>query len=177
MAKTGLYQFVANDTAAQFLLADGTSIDVRLGDLTDEIKHALMLHGLKQKVADAAAIPRDTETGRSATDADKIKAMRAVADRIIAGEWAARAGEGGGAPRSLLQRALERLYPQRTREEIAEFLAGMDKKQQSALRMSPKVAPIIAGLRDEAARGAKGVDADELLGELAGSYTPGTTVL
>lgn len=162
MAKGSLYQFVANDVAAQFVLADGTSIDIRLGDLAPEIRHALMVHGLKQKVADAAAIPRDTETGRSATDGEKCRAMRAVADRIVAGVWTAARGEGGGAPRSLLQRALERLYPQRTREQIATYLGTLDKKQQSALRMSPKVAPIIAGLRDEAATRGE-VDTDALL--------------
>lgn len=176
MAKQSLYQFVANDTAAQFLCADGTSIDIKLADLTDEIKHALMLHGLKQKVADAAAIPRDTETGKSASDEDKIAAMRAVAGRIVAGEWAARAGDGTAAPRGLLHKALERLYPNKSREAIAEFVAGLDKKAQSALRMDPRVAPIIAGLRAEASK-ASAVDTDELLGGLAGAYTPGVSVL
>lgn len=176
MAKQSLYQFIANDTAAQFVLVDGTSIDIRLADLTDDIKHQLMLHGLKQKVADAAAIPRDTETGRSASDEDKIAAMRAVAGRIVAGEWAARAGDGTAAPRGLLHKALERLYPNKSREAIAEFVAGLDKKAQSALRMDPRVAPIIAGLRAEGAK-TNGIDTDELLGGLAGAYTPGVSVL
>lgn len=143
---TKLYTFETSATSAQFILSDGSNIAIRFDDLTDDIRHALMVHGLKQKVVDAAAIPRDVETGRSASDADKITAMRAVADRITAGEWNAKTGEGGGT-RSLLARALDILYPEKAGAGIDAFVATLDKKQQAALRMSPKVAPIIAGLR------------------------------
>ena len=161
MSRQTLYTFAANAATAQFTTAEG-DITVRFSDLSDDIRHALMVHGLKQKIADAAAIPRDTETGRSATDAEKLAAMRAVAARINAGEWAARAGDGSSAPRSLLQRALERLYPTKAPEAIAAYVAGLTKQEQSALRMSPKVAPTIAGLKAESAR-ATTLDTDALL--------------
>lgn len=54
-----------------------------------------MIHGYKQKIADAAAISRDTTTGRSATDADKRAAMQEVVDRLNRGEWSATAKATG----------------------------------------------------------------------------------
>jgi len=57
---------------------------------------AALIHGYKQKIGDAAAIARNTETGATATDADKRDAMQAVVDRLNNGEWNAVA-RGGGA--------------------------------------------------------------------------------
>lgn len=52
--------------------------------------HALV-NGYAQKIGDAGAIARSTETGKSATDADKRAAMQTVVDRLVAGEWNATA--------------------------------------------------------------------------------------
>jgi len=46
-----------------------------------------LAHGYKQKIADAGAIVRNTDTGKSATDAEKRAAMQAVADRLNSGQW------------------------------------------------------------------------------------------
>lgn len=46
-----------------------------------------MYHGYEQKVRDAAAIPRDTKTGASATPQEKFDAMQAVVDSLHAGVW------------------------------------------------------------------------------------------
>ncbi len=53
------------------------------------------VHGYKQKVGDAAAIVRDTTSGKSATDVEKRAAMQTVVDRILNDElWnAERTGE------------------------------------------------------------------------------------
>ena len=48
-------------------------------------------HGFEQKVRDAGAIPRDTNTGRSATPAEKFAAMKKVVENLHAGEWNVRA--------------------------------------------------------------------------------------
>lgn len=125
------------------------------------IEHAA-LHGLKQKICDAAAISRDPETGRSATTETKFRAMHAVYARIMAGEWNAKRGEGtttGG----LLFRALCLLYPTKDADQIREFLAGKSKQEQAALRANPKIAAIIDEIRAESV---DGVDSDELLSEL-----------
>lgn len=164
MARTTLYEYTSNATSATFDFRSGDQFTVRLDQLSDDIKLALMWHGLKQKTADAAAIPRDTDTGRAASDADKIGAMMAVLDRLITGQWNANR-EGGGATGGLLLRALVELYPAKTRESLVDYLAGKSDKEKAALRASPKIAPIIDRLKAEAGR-AGGIDADDLLGEL-----------
>lgn len=159
-----LYTYNANQSGATFDLANGQTIDIEWADLTDEIKFRLMVHGLKQKVADAAAIPRDVDTGRSATDADKINAMMAVAERLTAGDWNATREGGAGNAGGLLLRALMQLQPAKSRDELAAWLKGKSKAEQAALRASPKVAPIIDSLR---AAKVGGIDSEDLLAELA----------
>lgn len=166
MARTALYEYKTDSRMAEavFAFRDNTSLLIDLLALTPEIKHQLMVHGLKQKVADAAAIPRSTETGRAASDEEKIDAMRAVANRLMMGQWNA-TREGGGATGGLLLRALIELYPTKTREQLVDYLAGKTDKEKAALRTSPKIAPIIDRLKAEAGRDT-GVDADELLSDL-----------
>ena len=49
--------------------ANGKALAVSVGQLSQEIAHAAILHGLKQKLCDAGAIARDPETGRITGDA------------------------------------------------------------------------------------------------------------
>lgn len=53
-----------------------------------------MIHGWLQRIADAAAIPRDKETGASATPDAKMARMKALAEFYEAGgvEWNMKAG-------------------------------------------------------------------------------------
>ena len=44
-------------------------------------------HGYEQKVRDAAAIPRDVKTGRSALPQEKFDAMERVVEALHAGTW------------------------------------------------------------------------------------------
>lgn len=153
----------AHDPAAP-LVIDATR-------LTPEIQQAAMMHGLKQKLVDAAAISRNPDTGRSATVEDKYTAVREVFDRLYAGEWNKRreAGTGTGG-QSLLLAAMCKLYAGRkTEAELREWIKGLTDEEQSTLRSSARVAPIIAEIK--AARDAKkskGVDADALFAELDG---------
>lgn len=147
---------------------EGRLIHVNAAELSDEIRHAAMMHGLKQKIVDAAAISRNPETGRSATITDKFDAMSEVATRLYAGEWNKRreGGEGGGTG-GLLFAALVRLYAGRkTDEEIRAFLAGKTDKEQAALRASSRVAPIIQTIKDERAAKKGLPDGDDLLAGL-----------
>lgn len=145
------------------IVTDSGTLQVSIAELSETIRAQLMLHGLKQKICDAAAIPRNPETGRSATPAEKFAAMQAVAQRLLAGEWSAQRGDGSGGSQSLLFRALSRLYTSKTPDELRAFIAGLDKKQQAALRKNPRVAAVIVELQAE---NASDIDADELLAEL-----------
>lgn len=162
MSKSSTITTTTSTNALKITTESGV-IDISLNELPEAIITQLVLHGLKQKICDAAAIPRDTDTGRSATPQQKYDAMRAVADRLLAGEWGIARGAGDGTSgQSLLFRALSRLYAHLSADEIRVKIAAWDKKQQAAVRKNPRVATIIAELQS----GSVDVDTDELLGEL-----------
>lgn len=144
------------------------SFEIALEELTPEMLIMAALHGLKQKVVDAAAIPRNTLTGRSATNREKYEAMKAVRDRVVAGQWNATRGEGGPTTGGLLFEALVRLYPRKTPDELRAYLAKKDKAAQAALRKNPRVASIIEEIKAElAAKGKSEPDSsDDMLDEL-----------
>lgn len=147
-----------------FLAATGDRINAAIDQIPAHLHSALALHGLKQKLIDAAAIARDPETGRSATVQDKWNALQAVWARLLAGEWNAQRGDGTGTG-GLLFKALCRMYPTKTAEAVREWLDKLDDKKKAALRLNPKVAAIIETIRAEQAK-AGDIDSDELLDEL-----------
>lgn len=172
MARQTLYTFTHTQTASngvagavQFALVDGTTITIDTALLSREIISQALAHGLKQKIADAAAMPCNPDTGKSATAAEKIEAMRAVADRLLGGEWNA-TREGGGTTGGMLLRALVE-HTGKDVDTIKAFLATKDDKQKAALRTNPKVAVIIERMKAEAGK-STGIDSDELLGDLMG---------
>ena len=139
-------------------------ITLRLSDISADIATRAMLHGLVQKVSDAAAIARNPDTGRSATPQDKFDAMREVADRLLSGQWNKTREGGGAANGTLLVQALFRFYNgEKTLEALASFVKAKTPEQQRALAANPRIAPIIAAIRAE--RGAA-QGSDDLLGEL-----------
>ena len=164
MARATLYNYIVADdgSEATFHMRDGSTIRIVRDNLSPETLNHALWFGIKQSVADAAAIARDTETGASASDADKIDAMRRRAEQLPNGWYAVR-GTGEGAATGLLFRALCELYSHKTREEVREFMSKLDKKQQAALRANARVAPIIERLR---AATAPDIDTDAMLGEL-----------
>ena len=145
--------------------ANGAALALDSRALTLEITRAAIMHGLKQKLVDAAAIARNPETGRSATIEDKYEAVKAVYDRLLAGLWNAPRGEGGAPSGGYLLQALCRLYPAKSVENLRAFLEGKTDKEKAALRKNPRVAQIIEDIRAEQGKAAD-IDTDELLGEL-----------
>lgn len=142
--------------------SNGERLEVEVGALSREVLDYAVLHGIKQKLIDAAAIARNPDTGRSATPEDKFNAIKAVYARLMAGNWNAPRGEGGSGTGGLLFRALCKMYPAKTPEALREFLASKTASEQAALRKNPKVAAIIDELRAATA----GSDGEELLSEL-----------
>lgn len=149
--------------------SNGEQLAVDANALSPDIQQQAMMHGLKQKLIDAAAIARDPETGRTATIDDKFNAVREVYDRITAAEgstWnkARGNGESGGNKGGLLVRAMMRLTS-KSRDAIIEFLDAKTKEELAALRKNPRIAEIIAQLQVENAN-TNGVDSDALLDAL-----------
>lgn len=130
------------------------------------------LHGWKQRLSDAAAISRDDVTGKPASPADKLAAIRELAEHYMSGspEWS-RAGGGGGG-RSITVEAIARIkgVDYVTAEaHVAKFAAekhsGDTKAALAFLRDGKRVQEAMAAIRAERQPAPK-VDADAALGEL-----------
>ena len=161
-----------NGTVLTLDFANGRSIMIDASILDRTIREAAIMHGLKQKLVDAAAISRDPDTGRSATIDDKYRAVLEIADRIR-GEnptWNKVRGEGGSTSGSnLLIRALMRMT-RKDRAAIDKFLEPKSKEEKAALRKNPKVAAVILEIQAEEA--ARNVDTDGMLEDLLGDDGP-----
>lgn len=114
--------------------------------------HALaerfMVHGVEQKLRDRIAASENVE--EAVTDIDGLL------EALNGGEWTTR---GSGEPRDtsgLLVRALAQITG-KTNEEVKAIVAGLDKKQQAALRADPDIKAVIDSLKPEP-KAPKGVD-------------------
>jgi hypothetical protein len=143
--------------------ANGRKLNLHLSELSSEMQTMAMLHGLKQKLVDAAAISRDPETGRSATVEQKYQAVFEVFQRLLDGNWnAPREGNGGA---SLLLAAMVE-FSGKPQDVVKTWLETKSDAEKKALSLNPKVAAIINRIRAERAK-VEGIDSDDLLSELA----------
>lgn len=143
--------------------SNGLRISVNPATLTASIQHMAMMHGLKQKLVDAAAISRNPDTGRSATIDDKYNAVREVYDRLMSGQWNKNRDAGTGTKGGLLFRALCMMYADKTPDAIKAFLDKKTPAEKTALRNTAKIAAIIATFKQD---DDSDIDADTLLDEL-----------
>lgn len=162
-----------NGAVLTLAFSNGRAIELDAAKLSETMRAQAMLHGLKQKLVDAAAISRNSETGRAASVDDKFDAVNDVFTRLMAGEWNA-TREGGGNAGGLLHKALLRVYPAKTAEQITEYLAKKTDAEKTALRANPKIATVINEIRAETGKAAN-IDTDALLGELGGETAPAPT--
>jgi len=157
---------------------NGKEIVIDANTLSEEIRNQALLHGLKQKLVDAAAISRNLDTGASASVDDKYNAVRKIADRLTADGAKWNEGRAAGSEPSptagvnnILLRALMKMTG-RDMEYVKAYLGNKTKEQRAALRKNPRVVQIMAEL--SAATVVNGVNTDELLSEL-GMDLPATT--
>lgn len=154
----------ADGGALELKFSNGKELSISTSRISSAILWQAAVHGLKQKLVDAAAISRNPDTGRSATADDKYNAVREVYDRLLSGQWNKGRGEGSGTKGGLLFRALCQLYEgKQTPEAIRAFLDKKSPAEKTALRNTAKIAAIIATFREESS---SDVDADELLAGL-----------
>lgn len=147
-------------------LTFGDGRALRIEDVTrlsQTIINMATLHGLKQKLVDAAAIGRDPTTGRSATLDDKYNAVKEVFERIVSadGTWNKIRAAGEAPTGGLFVRAMMKLSG-KTKDEIAAQLEKLNKEQLSALRANKRVVEMMATLREPDAT------ADSLLDDIIG---------
>lgn len=147
-------------------------------DFSASIRAQAALHGFKQKIVDAAALPVDPDTGKAATPEMKFHAMRDVVGQLSEGDWNRRATGDGTSGMGLLVAALVRVTGN-DREAIEATVSKWSKEEQAAMRATAAVAPIIAQIKAERAARRPGddktpVDTGKLLGALMGSAVPMT---
>jgi hypothetical protein len=118
-------------------------------NLSKQITDAAILHGLKQKLVDAAAIARNPDTGASATIEDKYNAVKEIFDRITSPDGTWNKLRGDGAPRQsggILLRALMAISGMSFEDAQAE-LDNCTDDEIKALRAMPKVKAKMEELR------------------------------
>ncbi len=125
-------------------------IIVNPATLALDIQREAIVHGLKQKLIDAAALERD-EHGRPASATDKYNAILAVYNRITDEEdpqWNGRAEGDGTSGAGLLVRAVAEATGQSV-ADVADVVKGWDKKTQAAMRADSTIKPIIDRMKAE----------------------------
>lgn len=162
-------------TTVTVTFSNGKDLAIDCSTLTPEIQRMAMLHGIKQKLVDAGAIARNTDTGLSASIDDKHAAVAEVHARLTGTNptWNKERGNGGEKvtkSKDLLPVALMQMTG-KDRAYVDQFLSAKTKAEREALKKNPRVLAIIAEL--QAASGTNGVDTDSLLGELG--IEPATT--
>ena len=152
-----------NGTRLVFTGDNGRELAVSADQLADDIRVQAMMHGLKQKIGDAAAISRNPDTGRSATTDDKFDAMAEVLHRLLSGAWnkTREGGEGGGAG-GLLFKVLCKIKADKTPAEVRAYLEARTKEEQAALRKVPAIAAAIEEIKAAQAKDG-GIDGEALL--------------
>ena len=158
--------------------------------LSQGVRQRAMVHGLTQRISDAAAIPFNKDENRYATASEKYAAMQALVEHYHTGteEWSRTRAAGGSradGETALILRAVaehqgvsvddmrERVKAIATKRETTPkaYLAGVLATAQGAKGVGAlaPIAAIYARLKSEQPVVVVKLDADELLGELGGA--------
>lgn len=149
-----------------FEVRDAGKLELRLENLAPTVVRYAALHGLKQRIADAAALGFNSEENRYATAEEKFRAMAGLVEHYNSGspDWSVRLA--GQPKQSLLLRCLVEAYPAKSLEALQAYVAELDAKQKRALLASKALAPIAERLRAQAAPVDAQETAERLLAQL-----------
>lgn len=120
----------------------GSTLEVKMTDLPEEMVHQLAFHGLSQKATDATA-GKDPAASEAA--------VRSVVDALLAGNWTVRGSGtgGGGAGRvTLLAEAVARLKGIEV-AKAAELIAGLTDEEKKNLQAAKSVKAVILDIKAE----------------------------
>lgn len=147
---------------------NGKELILSIDQLSPDIRQHAIMHGLKQKLVDAAAIARNSDNGASATVEDKYNAVKTVYDRLTreGGTWnAIREGEAKAAGGIFLRAMME--LTGKTKAQLDNAMESYSKEQIAALKKNQKIMDIMHRMEREAAL-AKADTSDDLLAALSG---------
>jgi len=132
----------------------------------EETRQQAMLHGFRQKISDGAAFPKEV----NATAEDKLKAMQAIAERLSAGGWKAKRGDGVTVQTGIVLRAWLEYVETKAKAAKAPFDREAATKLftdtgWATIRKISEVGEIIERIKAESGT-ASNVDANALLASL-----------
>lgn len=158
---------VMPDDVIRFVVAGAGELALDMAKLHGDNQRHAAIHGMIQRISDAAAISRDPKTGRPATPEEKLEAMRRLVEHYESGaaEWS-RVRESAGPRGGFLFEALCRMYPAKPPADIRAYLDGLSDKQQSALREDDAVGPVISAIKAERNAGQPKPDTKAMLAGL-----------
>lgn len=174
--KNALIAVTHNADVLTFTVGTAGSFEMNVAALTEEMRNHALLHGLVQKVSDAAAIAKSELTGDVEKDAaTKLAAMQSVAERLANGEWSKRSGDGSGPVAGIIYRAFEEWAlvmaakgkkDAPSNEKLRAVYDAKSRAEQLALRNVPAIAKIIDRIKSERGSTGETVDTSALLAEL-----------
>ena len=132
--------------------------ETRLFTIPEKMLQQFAGHGAEQKLGDETAGIEDVD--------DQVIAIDELIDRLYNGEWSLRREGSGVSGTSVLAKALAELTGKSV-EEIKAFLKPKTQAEKLALRVNPKVAPIVQRLEKEKANAKDHTQSDALLDALS----------
>lgn len=125
-----------------FEFADGSTLEVNVADIPEDIKQHLVIHGLSQKIG-------DSYSGENAENCFTI--ADTVYKSLKEGKWSARTGGAGGPRISQLAEALSRATGQDVSECVSK-IAEMTDEEKAGLRAHETIKAKIAEIKLEKAQ-------------------------
>ncbi len=156
--KNALVTLTATDGGLlTFTVGNAGSFAVDVTTLSDEVRNRALIHGIVQKISDAAAIAKvDLPTDPNEVAAVKLEAMQSVATRLIDGEWSKRSGDGSGPVAGIIYRAFEEWAlamaakskkDAPSSEKLRAVYDAKSRAERLALRTVPAIAKIIERMK------------------------------
>jgi hypothetical protein len=141
-----------------------------LHDLSTENRIHAALRGIKEKLSDSAALPRDPVTGKSASDEEKMQEIGKMALHFKKGDVEWNPGRTGGGGTSETGGAVLRAVAAIQGVSVAEMKARIDAKAEKMKTTSRKLLNTLstgAAVREKMAEMAPPSDVDDLLADLS----------
>lgn len=135
-----------------------------MNTLSEAVRDRAAVHGMIQRISDAAAMSKFDKEGVMSTPLDKALRMKKLIEHYESGteEWSLKTG-GGGSQDGLLLQVLTIARPNDERGKLVAFVGKLKPIERTKLLNSDRLRPIADRIRAEMS---KGIDADAMLAEL-----------
>lgn len=152
-----------NGSLLTFMVKDSGNVVLDMSKLHSDVLNRAAVHGMIQRISDAAALSRDADTGKPALPGEKLAAMRELVDHYMSGtaEWSRR--RAGSGVRRLSDAKLLAVVLERLGRKLKVEIDSLSAAQVTALLMRGDFKQTADAVRAEMARD---VDTEELLSDL-----------